>query len=245
MKCIEALKQSESRIVDCLVTSLTANGILPTVEELTECHRLMKNYAFGFFICESKQNLIGKLISRLEKAGFETCFSPFYWCHAPVEAEDLETVNNASGEFKQKSETDIIIIAMKPKQVMAANNARGLDGVFDTLLASDKVFDYEVIETSVCYFDLDAWFASALPEQIKNLYPYIPEASRTKLIEYLITMCTKAGDTVLDPYCGSEFTEKAARELKRVFLGCPLDEQVEISTDAVKEDDQSSIDDWL
>ena len=92
------------------------------------------------------------------------------------------------------------------------------------------------------YFDLDAWFKSKLPEQVQKTYPCLlvakpsqseknrycdnthPTVKPIKLMSYLITMGSREGDVVLDPYCGSGTTLEAARLLNRNFIGCELDE---------------------
>ena len=93
------------------------------------------------------------------------------------------------------------------------------------------------------YFDLDSWFKAKLPEQAQKTFPalivpkphknekskYIenthPTVKPLKLMSYLITMGSREGDLVLDPFCGSGTTLEAANLLKRRFTGCELDEK--------------------
>ena len=87
------------------------------------------------------------------------------------------------------------------------------------------------------YFDLDAW-AKTLPFLI------VPKASKRekggdnkhptvkplKLMSYLITLGSRPGDTVLDPFLGSGTTALAAKHLDRQYIGIEREkEYVEIA----------------
>ena len=77
------------------------------------------------------------------------------------------------------------------------------------------------------YFSLDSWWAKTFPFLI------VPKASRSergsfnthatvkplKLMSYLITMGSREGDLVLDPFCGSGTVCIAADQLHRKWLG--------------------------
>jgi hypothetical protein len=89
------------------------------------------------------------------------------------------------------------------------------------------------------YFDLDAWAERNLPflvvpkasqkeknigmvesKKDKNVHPTVKPI---KLMTYLITMGSREGDVVLDPFCGSGTTCMAAKMLKRNYIGIELD----------------------
>jgi DNA modification methylase len=65
-------------------------------------------------------------------------------------------------------------------------------------------------------------------ERNKKVEPrenFHPTVKPTKLMEYLITLITPPGGTVLDPFMGSGSTGVAARNLNREFIGIELSEE--------------------
>lgn len=97
------------------------------------------------------------------------------------------------------------------------------------------------------YFDLDAW-AKTLPFLITpkaskseknagveggNIHP---TCKPLKLMSYLITLGSREGDVVLDPFTGSGTTCLAAKNLKRNYIGIEREaEYVEIAEARLKE----------
>lgn len=95
------------------------------------------------------------------------------------------------------------------------------------------------------YFSLDAWFAkklTELPKGVQRTFPFliVPKASKAeknrgckknihatvkpiKLMSYLITLGSRPGDVVLDPFIGSGTTAIAARMLRRRYIGYETD----------------------
>jgi DNA modification methylase len=95
------------------------------------------------------------------------------------------------------------------------------------------------------YFSLDTWFdkkLQELPQEQQKTFPFliVPKPSKSeknkyienkhptvkplKLMSYLITMGSREGDVILDPFAGSGTTLEAARLLNRQFVGIDKDE---------------------
>lgn len=88
--CAKTLKQLPDKSIDLIVTDppygykfmgLDWDSVLPSLESLKECCRVLKSGAFAFFMCSPRQDLLSKMICRLQDAGFETGFSSISWVY--------------------------------------------------------------------------------------------------------------------------------------------------------------------
>src|SRR5665647_197408 len=88
--CAETLKGVETESVDLIVTDppygynfmgLNWDKALPSLESLTECCRVLKHGAFGFFMCAPRQDCLSEMIVRLRNVGFNINFSSIYWVY--------------------------------------------------------------------------------------------------------------------------------------------------------------------
>lgn len=110
------------------------------------------------------------------------------------------------------------------------------------------------------YFDLDAWFAERiklLPEAAQKTFPWLivpkpaksertaggeienhhPTVKPLKLFSYLITLGSRPGDVVLDPFSGSGTTAIACQRLNRKFLCIEKEQEYwELSVERLKND---------
>ncbi len=110
------------------------------------------------------------------------------------------------------------------------------------LLVSDEALNYGTTNKSDSYFsryfDLDKW---AVEKDVKDTFPFLicpkpdtsernngcedikrnfhPTVKPIKLMSYLITLGSRSGDVVLDPFVGSGTTCLAAKILNRNYIG--------------------------
>jgi DNA modification methylase len=94
------------------------------------------------------------------------------------------------------------------------------------------------------YFNLDAWFDTKfLPKEAQKTFPFmiVPKASKSekgkdnkhptvkpvKLFSWLMTIGSREGDLVLDPFLGSGTTLEACRKTNRNCIGFEISDEWE------------------
>ncbi len=116
-------------------------------------------------------------------------------------------------------------------------------GKYTRLPASEQV-SYGDEGSLSRYFSLDAWYSKnieELPDYVQRIFPflYVPKASSgernkdiknihptvkpIKLITYLVTIGSRTGETILDPFMGSGTTGVASKILRRNFIGFEIE----------------------
>lgn len=90
-----------------------------------------------------------------------------------------------------------------------------------------KKCGHQQVSGSPCKCDVPEWEVVETPRVARNGHPTVKPLS---LMRYLITLCTREGVTVLDPFMGSGTTGVACVQLGRNFIGCDnVAEYVEIA----------------
>ena len=227
--CLNTLKEIKDESVDCIVTSLIFNpdfkkweDILPSSETLKECLRVMKGCAVGFFICESRQDFLSRVVIELDDIGFNVEFGSFYWKHPSKENNNLP--ENFIGDSFNAPEIETIIVVMKP--FITEEERKKKREELGILQHAIPQIEAEESESVLYHFDLTALLVRDFDEKQKKEYPYINIDSKKDLVKCLISMVSCEKNLVLDPYCDSEITLEASVELKRWFIGCKSGEQI-------------------
>ena len=198
---------------------------LPDKEIWEECYRVLKPGAFIAVMSSPRSDVLYRMIMDLEGVGFDMSFSPILWTYHSgfPKASDTRKVMEKRGEngdkyegsklgFQPKPAVEHIIIGMKP---------HGQKSYIDNVL------NFE-----------------ALPEGVKMTYPFLqvpkpskkeknlgidknfhPTTKPVKLMSYIITLFTREGDWVLDPFLGSGTTGIASKLLNRNFVGIEREQE--------------------
>ena len=199
--------------------------VLPPKEIWTECYRVLKPGSFIAVMSSPRSDVLYRMIKDLEDAGFDMSFSPILWTYHTgfPKASDTSKMIDKRGEngekyegsklgFQPKPAVEHIIIGMKP---------HGQKSYIDNVL------NFE-----------------ALPDNIKMTYPFLqvpkpakkeknmgvdknnhPTTKPVKLMSYIITLFTREGDWVLDPFLGSGTTGVASKLIGRNFVGIEREQE--------------------
>jgi len=199
--------------------------VLPPKEIWTECYRVLKPGSFIAVMSSPRSDVLYRMIKDLEDAGFDMSFSPILWTYHTgfPKASDTSKMIDKRGEngekyegsklgFQPKPAVEHIIIGMKP---------HGQKSYIDNVL------NFE-----------------ALPDNIKMTYPFLqvpkpakkeknmgvdknnhPTTKPVKLMSYIITLFTREGDWVLDPFLGSGTTGVASKLINRNFVGIEREQE--------------------
>ena len=89
--CENILKQIPENSIDCVITDppygMNFMGkkwdkALPDISIWKQCSRILKSGAFMFVFCIPRSDLQWRMMSNIEKAGFEINMTPLYWTYS-------------------------------------------------------------------------------------------------------------------------------------------------------------------
>jgi hypothetical protein len=140
--CAETLKMLPDESIDLIVTDppygiafmgKSWDKALPSLDALKECCRVLKPGAFGFFMCSPRQDVMPRMILRLEQAGFETGFTSIFWVYThgfPRGNSISLTIDKMQGV-----EREVIGKAIRPNSCLPDHKSGGKHGIIYDITA--------------------------------------------------------------------------------------------------------------
>ena len=86
-------------------------------------------------------------------------------------------------------------------------------------------FNYDVINSRDPRSQVSSVWRISPPSRREKLHGRHPTQKPLRLVRRALLACTREGDLVFDPFCGSGTTAVAAKELNRTFVGVELEER--------------------
>lgn len=135
--CLGAMKECPDNLVDLIVTDPPYgyqfmgkdwDKAVPSVEIWKECLRVLKPGGFAFIMSAPRQDVLGRMIVNLERAGFNTGFTSLYWTYArgfpksyniskaieKKEGAQTEELKGSYAGYQPKPAVEVILIVQKP-----------------------------------------------------------------------------------------------------------------------------------
>ena len=219
--------------------------VLPDTEIWRECYRVLKPGSFITIMAAPRTDVLWRISRDLEEAGFDLSFSNIEWVYHsgfPKATDISKSIDKRLGEnevsekyegskagFQPKPAREIIIVGMKPFE-----EGSYIDKVLNFEALPDNIkMTYPLIQTpKPSKKEKDFGLSGEeqkkpqkdegqeefnvphknRPTTAKNIHPTVKPI---KLMSYLITLFTRPGDWVLDPFGGSGTTGLACKLLDR------------------------------
>ena len=86
-------------------------------------------------------------------------------------------------------------------------------------------FNYDLINSRDPSSQVSSIWRIAPPSRRESLHGRHPTQKPLRLVRRALVACTREGELVFDPFCGSGTTAVAAKELNRSFVGAELEEE--------------------
>ena len=173
---------------------------------------------------------------------FDDCRIPFEEGHEPSDNQSMPDLRDVG----KKSKEAIGIDKLSYGQVQNAERKEYEPNTVGRFPANMLVSD-EVLDDYSRYFSLDSWFQKnlkSLPEPVQQTFPFmiVPKASRSEkdngldrnihptvkpltLMNYLVTLGSRKGDVVLEPFAGSGTTALACVAQERDYIAIEREQE--------------------
>ena len=233
----EVLKKLKDNSVDLLATDppygiqfmgLDFDKALPPKDIWKECYRVLKPGSFIAVMSSPRSDVLYRMIKDLEDAGFSLHFSPILWTYH----QGFPKSSDVSKMLEKRGANDELIEKYK-----GAKSGAQFKPAVEHIIIGMKAHGSKSYIDNVLNFE-------ALPDSVKMTYPFIqvpkpakkeknigtdknihPTTKPVKLMSYIITLFTREGDWVIDPFLGSGTTGIASKLLNRNFIGIEREEE--------------------
>ena len=202
----------------------------------------------GFFFSFSSPRLYHRMTCAIDDAGFEIrdCFIWLYTQNQPKAMSLHHFINKMNKPKEEKKKINAIFRQWKTPQVKSCHEpiAMAQKPVEGTYLTNSMKYNVSLINTKIKqglqknmfasnimtseYINekIDRFFLVEKPkEKEKGSFNNHKTVKPLTLFKYLISLTTKPGSTILDPFIGSGTTAVACRELGRKFIGVEINKQ--------------------
>ncbi len=199
---------------------------LPNTDIWSECYRVLKPGSFIAVMSSPRSDVLYRMIKDLEEAGFDMSFSPILWTYHngfPKASDTKKMLDKRESDLGDKYEGSKLGFQPKPavEHIIIGMKPHGQKSYIDNVL------NFEALPESVkmTYPFLQTPKPAKKEKNIGNLKNNHPTVKPVKLMSYIITLFTREGDWVLDPFMGSGSTGLASKLLNRNFIGVELEEE--------------------
>ena len=228
---------------------------LPPTEIWDECYRVLKPGSFIAVMSSPRSDVLYRMIMDLEKAGFDMSFSPILWTYHtgfPKASDTKKMLDKRGSELSEKYEGSKLGFQPKPavEHIIIGMKPHGSKSYIDNVLNFEALPDnikmtypfIQVPKPAKKEKDLGMTGEDKEVELNKLLKPLSdprmdkeqkrlprknnhPTTKPVKLMSYIITLFTREGDWVLDPFLGSGTTGIASKLLDRNFIGIEREQE--------------------
>lgn len=223
---------------------------LPDKEIWEECYRVLKPGAFIAVMSSPRSDVLYRMIMDLEGAGFDMSFSPILWTYHSgfPKASDTKKLMEKRGEngdkyegsklgFQPKPAVEHIIIGMKPHgQKSYIDNVLNFENLPENIKMTypflqvpkpaKKEKDMGLTNEGKLLNRVNSGGLENDPRWAPQIrHNFHPTTKPVKLMSYIITLFTREGDFVLDPFLGSGTTGIASKLTGRSFVGIEREQE--------------------